>query len=843
MADLTVLYEDFEGTFPGAWTVEDRDEWNGVDHWGSTAYRAFAGTSSAWSAAVGTQVLAPETIWYEDFEGSFPGTNWTVWDSNPAGGDDHWGVTSYRLSSGSWSAWVAEVGDNSVLGSPNNVVHQYDTNMDAYLTRGVDLTGYAYGELSYAYWIDSESTWDALYAGFLDGGVWTFSAEYTGPAASWDFDSVAIPSTATAVGFSFVSDGSAIREGAYIDDVGVVGRRGTPIWSEDFEGAFPGADWAVGDSNPTSGDDYWGATTYRDRGGSRSAWAAEVGDNSVVGLPNNVVNQYDVRMDAFMTRSVNLTGTGGAYLTYWRWINSADFLDYLDVGYNDPTSGWVYWDYFTGYSNGWTYRVIPIPPTATEVGFLFHSDSAFFSYEGAYVDDVALWERTTTPNADIHKYDASMDAWMYHSVDLAGFTSAWMTYAYWDETVIGLDYFEVVWSDDGLTWTYEFLQLGGVGGWEFGNVTIPTTAAFIGFHFYSYVGGIREGVYVDEVTVTGTAPDLSCTASVGATTGTEGQTLFDFTADGSGGVLPYTYAWAFLDGGTSTLQAPSYTYSVSGTYGPSATVTDDVGQTCIAAVGSVTVAHAGPLTVTIVPATYSQEEWTGATYTAIVRDENGHVLTSLAAVTWSVAPLACGSMTPAGTSAGFVADADAGSRACTITASATAAGLFGSGTASVEVVHAGPITVELTPATGAVDEGGALALTVVVRDAGGHDITGSATVVWSVSPGGCGTLSGPNGSSTTFTSAGGRGGTSCTVTASATFGTNEGDDAAVVTVRAGVLAGVLPLLVLMIIAVIVVTVLLMVLRRRRGKPGPAFDQMQPIAPIATRPEDPPLTER
>ena len=92
MADLTVLYEDFEGTFPGAWTVEDRDEWNGVDHWGSTAYRAFAGTSSAWSAAVGTQVLAPETIWYEDFEGSFPGTNWTVWDSNPAGGDDHWGV-------------------------------------------------------------------------------------------------------------------------------------------------------------------------------------------------------------------------------------------------------------------------------------------------------------------------------------------------------------------------------------------------------------------------------------------------------------------------------------------------------------------------------------------------------------------------------------------------------------------------------------------------------------------------------------------------------------------------------------------------------------------------------
>jgi hypothetical protein len=47
----------------------------------------------------------------------------------------------------------------------------------------------------------------------------------------------------------------------------------------------------------------------------------------------------------------------------------------------------------------------------------------------------------------------------------------------------------------------------------------------------------------------------------------------------------------------------------------------------------------------------------------------------------------------------------------------------------------------------------------------------------------------------------------------------------------------------MIIAVIVVTVLLMVLRRRRGKPGPAFDQMQPIAPIATRPEDPPLTER
>jgi hypothetical protein len=432
---------------------------------------------------------------------------------------------------------------------------------------------------------------------------------------------------------------------------------------------------------------------------------------------------------------------------------------------------------------------------------------------------------------------------MYHPVDLAGYSAAYVTYAYWMDVENFFDWLEFVYSPDGSTWWSVATYTGSSGGWALDNVTIPTTAQYIGFVFYTDGSGTFEGAYVDDVLVVGNAPDLSCTASVSATSGTEAVTSFDFTGGASGGVPPFAWSWDFGGGGSGIAQSPSHTYPVGGAFAPSLTVTDDVGQTCMASAGSVTVAHLGPLTITVVSAESSMDEGGSASLTATVRDSLGHDLTSIASILWTLAPLACGIMTPSGASANFDADEDSGGGTCTIAASANAAGLSGSGTASVEVVHAGPITVELTPATGAVDEGGALALTVVVRDAGGHDITGSATVVWSVSPEGCGTLSGPNGSSTTFTSAGGRGGTSCTVTASATFGTNEGDDAAVVTVRAGVLAGVLPLLVLLIIAVIVVTVLLMVLRRRRGKPAPAFDQRQPIAPIATRSEDPPLTER
>jgi len=50
-----------------------------------------------------------------------------------------------------------------------------------------------------------------------------------------------------------------------------------------------------------------------------------------------------------------------------------------------------------------------------------------------------------------------------------------------------------------------------------------------------------------------------------------------FTGTPSGGSTPYTYAWAFGDGTSSTAQSPSHTYAAAGTYSAILTVTDALG--------------------------------------------------------------------------------------------------------------------------------------------------------------------------------------------------------------------------------------------------------------------------
>lgn len=53
----------------------------------------------------------------------------------------------------------------------------------------------------------------------------------------------------------------------------------------------------------------------------------------------------------------------------------------------------------------------------------------------------------------------------------------------------------------------------------------------------------------------------------------------DFTGSASGGVAPYTYAWDFDDGGSSTTQNPNHTFTAAGEYTVTLTVTDACGRT------------------------------------------------------------------------------------------------------------------------------------------------------------------------------------------------------------------------------------------------------------------------
>ena len=122
--------------------------------------------------------------------------------------------------------------------------------------------------------------------------------------------------------------------------------------------------------------------------------------------------------------------------------------------------------------------------------------------------------------------------------------------------------------------------------WTFGDG--GTSSSQNPSHTYSSAGS-----YTATLTVTdnssGTAStmvDINVTASVPLSAGnvaslTSGQAplVVNFTGSASGGTSPYTYRWTFGDGGTSSSQNPSHTYSLAGSYTATLTVTDDTATT------------------------------------------------------------------------------------------------------------------------------------------------------------------------------------------------------------------------------------------------------------------------
>ncbi|MBU4038033.1 MAG: carboxypeptidase regulatory-like domain-containing protein [Proteobacteria bacterium] len=153
------------------------------------------------------------------------------------------------------------------------------------------------------------------------------------------------------------------------------------IFTEGFEGDFPGEYWIVGDWDATNGADYWDDNAYRSYGGDWSCWCADIGTHNP--------DKYDDYMDAFMYILVDLSGYSSVTLSYYYWLQSELSWDFLKVMYYS-SGAWNYLDAHSGNSGGWSYSSISIPSTATRVGFYFDSDSSNCAYEGAYVDDVSL---------------------------------------------------------------------------------------------------------------------------------------------------------------------------------------------------------------------------------------------------------------------------------------------------------------------------------------------------------------------------------------------------------------------------------------------------------------------
>jgi len=750
--DIPIVSYDFEGASLGAnWTVADVDANNGTDTWARSTYRASAGNGSAWAAGEGNRTYNGTTTFLTDgFEGAIA-ANWTMEDLNNLSGYDYWGPSSARARTGSYSLWSAAVGFNDDNGTDVNAnLSLYDTEMEALALHNITLPPAGHAMISFWYWLDAEDGYDYLFLVLNVSGSWIIRDAQTGssgPGQGWLRSQWLVPAGTAQFGFLFISDSIFVDEGAYVDDIELVTVEASTVINEGFEAPLA-PNWTASDRDGTYGSDYWNRTTARSFSGNWSAWSAEEGynDDTAAG-DNRNISLYDSYMDAIIWRSVDLSNYTSAQLDFALWLDAEWTYDFFYVAYFSANR-WT----LIGQTDGsempflaWIRVTASIPVTATRVGFVFQTDLSIV-YEGAYVDDVLLlgFPRVEA-NAALRAYDDGMNATMVAPVSLGALPSARLEYSYWIDTGGPLNFLEVMYQVGGM-WFAADRRSGSSGGWQSSTVALPANTTHIGFRFVSAVLGTREGAYVDDLRVIGTAPDLTCTADVSPLAGIEQDTIFSFTATPAGGILPLSVTWDFGDGTVGNGASPAHGYNTAGIYNVTLTVRDAVGQACTPPSLTVDVSHdLDPLILT--PPFGQVVE--GMTVQISATDDVGHAL----AFDWSVDDPVCGSLAPlTGPATDFTASQDAGGMTCTI--QAAFGGAFGS--ASFDVLH-DVQTITVTPGTAELVEGQSVSLSAT--DTHGHALP----FMWSTT---CGSVSPESDSATTTFTAATDGPGLCEVTAS-----------------------------------------------------------------------------
>lgn len=157
----------------------------------------------------------------EGFEGAFPGASWTVGDANPASGLVFWDDVNSTFGTvaphgGAWKGYCAGVGFIGPTTSP-----RYTNNMQAVMSRSVNLAGYAGANLRFWFATPSiEGCCDQLRVLMDSTELWRTSVTQ----ANWT--PMTLPLNAYLGGshtlkFEFDSDPSVFYEGAYLDDIAV----------------------------------------------------------------------------------------------------------------------------------------------------------------------------------------------------------------------------------------------------------------------------------------------------------------------------------------------------------------------------------------------------------------------------------------------------------------------------------------------------------------------------------------------------------------------------------------------------------------------------------------------
>jgi subtilisin family serine protease len=166
------------------------------------------------------------------------------------------------------------------------------------------------------------------------------------------------------------------------------GRCQTTLFSENFEGDFPGSSWNVGDFEPEGTPAFWDDVhssfgSVPARSGSWKGYCAGTGFAGTTVSP-----RYQDDMSAEMYRSVNLAGATSASLTFWYNIPSIEAGVDICAVLVGQDAVWTR----SSTSAGWQQATIDLTAYvggAHVISFAFVSDYSLVG-EGWYLDDIVL---------------------------------------------------------------------------------------------------------------------------------------------------------------------------------------------------------------------------------------------------------------------------------------------------------------------------------------------------------------------------------------------------------------------------------------------------------------------
>jgi PKD repeat protein len=135
------------------------------------------------------------------------------------------------------------------------------------------------------------------------------------------------------------------------------------------------------------------------------------------------------------------------------------------------------------------------------------------------------------------------------------------------------------WASTGnLTYAWDFGD-GGTSTASNPSHTYNSTGLYVACVTISSSTGCTD-TFCDTVQVGGGVINPPCQAYFNYSTDTLNNAYFNGITNG--GTAPYSYAWDFGDGNSSTMMSPIHNYSTPGAYGVTYTISDAAGMTCMA---------------------------------------------------------------------------------------------------------------------------------------------------------------------------------------------------------------------------------------------------------------------